>query len=231
MTSYRTVWTRFWAAVVVACVGLAAVAWGPARTAAFFVVVAISTLAPAICYFRERVRQDTPTDLWWATARVAVTAGAVGVAVVAMINLFGPIAVLTLLVAFTSSPWVVAGLRRLLSRRRGGAALHDTHAPVSTEADAPADEPVHEVTVLPHHGVDRLSDKELCRAWRDSFRALLDAIEPGAKCGVVRLRQSYLEELERRHPDALGAWLASHPRPSAGPEKYLGSAGDDRDAA
>lgn len=228
MTFYRKAWTRFWAAVVVACLALAGVVWGPGRALAFFVVVAISTLAPAICYHRERIRHDKPGELWKATVRVAAVSGAVGVAVVASISVAGPLAVLTLFVAAASSPWVVGGMRRVYTRQPDGPTSAGTQR-IADPGDAVA--PPRDLTALPGHGVERLSDKELCKAWRESFRVLLDAIEPRAKCRVVRLRQTYLEELERRHPDALEAWLASHPRPSAGPEKYLRPAGGDRDAA
>ena len=71
----------------------------------------------------------------------------------------------------------------------------------------------------------RLSDRELCLAWRASFAALLDAADTSSREQVVRIRELYLDELTLRHPDAVTAWLASNPRAAGGPERFL------RDAA
>ncbi len=39
----------------------------------------------------------------------------------------------------------------------------------------------------------------------------------------MTLRQGCLDELERRHPSALHAWLDSGARASEGPERFLAS--------
>jgi hypothetical protein len=219
MTSYRTVWVRSWAAVVLLCIGFAGVIWGPARVVAFFAVVGVTSLAPSICYYRERVaRQGSPLDLWRATARTAVITGAVAVAIIAVIGVNGALAMLVLLLAGATSPWALDRLRKVLHRGR----------PAREATGLPA--PLVEAAVAEPR-IETMSDLELCRAWRASFAALVAAVEPEAKSDVVRLRQSYLDELERRHPHAVGAWLASHPRPGGGPEKFLARRDDGRSAA
>ena len=69
--------------------------------------------------------------------------------------------------------------------------------------------------------VRALSDAELCRAWRVSFGALDAAMTAGARARVVALRQSYLDEIDRRHPTGLAAWLSSGARAAGNPTRYL----------
>lgn len=69
--------------------------------------------------------------------------------------------------------------------------------------------------------VSQLDTPTLCRAWRRSF-AMLSAAETATERSiVVELRQLYLDELERRHPQSLASWLETRPAPSSGPEAYL----------
>ena len=69
--------------------------------------------------------------------------------------------------------------------------------------------------------VEGLADGELCRIWRASYSALLEAADTASAARVVRVRQLYLDELDRRHREAVSAWLASGPRPTGGPERFL----------
>jgi hypothetical protein len=49
---------------------------------------------------------------------------------------------------------------------------------------------------------------------------------------VVAQRQVYLDEMERRSPSGLRAWLESGARAAGGPERFLGKRRDDQtDAA
>ena len=43
-----------------------------------------------------------------------------------------------------------------------------------------------------------------------------------ARMRVVGIRAIYLDEIERRHPDAFQAWLAAGARASQDPRRYLG---------
>jgi hypothetical protein len=67
-----------------------------------------------------------------------------------------------------------------------------------------------------------LDERQLCRLWRESFWDLRGAAGPGTLLRVVSLREACLEELERREPAAVHAWLQSGARASSAPEKYLG---------
>lgn len=69
--------------------------------------------------------------------------------------------------------------------------------------------------------LESLSDDELCRRWRRSFTALSQAADGALPLDVVRARQLYLDELERRHPAELRTWLASGARAAGNPLPYL----------
>jgi hypothetical protein len=57
-----------------------------------------------------------------------------------------------------------------------------------------------------------LSDDVLLDLWRTSARMLLDPLPPTTRCRLVARRAQYLDELERRHPDRVQAWLATELR-------------------
>jgi hypothetical protein len=67
------------------------------------------------------------------------------------------------------------------------------------------DEPMPQATV---------STEQLCREWLDSYAALNSAPTSGA-------RQRCLDELERRDPAGLQAWLASSASAGRDPRRYL----------
>ncbi|MEV0283216.1 hypothetical protein AB0H36_03760 [Kribbella sp. NPDC050820] len=72
-----------------------------------------------------------------------------------------------------------------------------------------------------------LSDEELCLAWRRSFLLLEAARSAQARLTVVEERQRYLDELYRRSPDGVAAWLAAGALASGNPLPYVGD-DDDR---
>lgn len=55
-----------------------------------------------------------------------------------------------------------------------------------------------------------LTTAELCRRWQDSYEALRDATTAPARLRIVEARQHYLDELERRDPSGLKAWLGGN---------------------
>ncbi|MGZ0147783.1 hypothetical protein ACXJJ3_12005 [Kribbella sp. WER1] len=71
-----------------------------------------------------------------------------------------------------------------------------------------------------------LSDEALCLAWRASFPGLQRAGSAAEQLRVVEERRAYLDELDRRHPDRVAAWLASNPRAAGDPAKFVRNAND-----
>jgi hypothetical protein len=67
----------------------------------------------------------------------------------------------------------------------------------------------------------QLTDLELCTEWRRSFNALEATAHVSLHFEVVRLRQLYLDEIERRHPEGLRRWLASGARAAGNPMPFL----------
>lgn len=86
-------------------------------------------------------------------------------------------------------------------------------------ADAPLDTaPDWSPTLtVPTH----LSDADLCLAWESSSRALRRCTTPTARLEVVRVRQACLDELERRQPEAVRAWILAGADPDSSPARYL----------
>lgn len=68
-----------------------------------------------------------------------------------------------------------------------------------------------------------LSDHDLCLAWESSSRALRRCTTPSGRLEVVRVRQACLDELERRQPEAVRAWVLAGADPDSSPARYLTS--------
>jgi hypothetical protein len=70
-----------------------------------------------------------------------------------------------------------------------------------------------------------LTTAELCRRWQDSYEALRAATTAAARLRIVEARQHYLDELERRDPRGLNAWLGENASAAGDPSRFL--AGED----
>jgi hypothetical protein len=78
--------------------------------------------------------------------------------------------------------------------------------------------------------VAELSDVELCARWTASWE-LLRTGTPAQRLVYVQARQHYLDELERRDPAGLRAWLESSASPAGDPRPFISSSrerGDGR---
>jgi hypothetical protein len=201
-STYPTVWTWLWSVVATLGVGLAILAWGPGTTAVTAAVLTgLAVMMQALTQAEEPV---THAD-WERRMGRGLFAAAAVVAFVVLCQTAPEIAVPLLALGLATHPHL---LRRL--RRRQDHLL---------SAAPPPDELVH-----PHPGPSQagsLSDDELCLAWRRSFLALQRARTNAALHDIVRLRQAYLDELARRHPTQLQAWLESGARAASGPDRYL----------
>jgi hypothetical protein len=82
--------------------------------------------------------------------------------------------------------------------------------------DAPPDQPPSTGGV----GVT-ISTADLCRQWHDSYDALQHAPTPAARLRIVTTRQDCLDELERRDPEGLNAWLSSNASAAGDPSRFL----------
>jgi hypothetical protein len=66
-----------------------------------------------------------------------------------------------------------------------------------------------------------LSDEELCLAWRRSFKQLQTAAGADRRSAMADVRRAYLDELERRQPEAFDAWIASGARAAGDPARFF----------
>ncbi|MFI5695302.1 hypothetical protein ACIA58_25845 [Kribbella sp. NPDC051586] len=66
---------------------------------------------------------------------------------------------------------------------------------------------------------------ELCRQWLESYGELRRATSQAARLRVVMARQRCLDELERRDPDGLQAWLASTASAGGDPRRFFPDSG------
>jgi hypothetical protein len=97
----------------------------------------------------------------------------------------------------------------------------DSVAGVEEAEESSAQESGAAATHEPERDRQDMTDAELCQRWRRSFTALADARTPGERLEVVRTRQAYLDEIERRHPAELQTWLASGARAAGNPMPFL----------
>lgn len=138
---------------------------------------------------------DTPKPAGRTVLRAAGCAGVV-VASAGLCTLLGAAGVLLVLLMAVSSPWVI--------RYAGG--------PLRTRFKSSADD----------DGVSAMTTLELCRVWVATGDQLRTCLSPELRLRLANARQLCLDELERRDPDGVAAWLASANASAAGdPHRFL----------
>jgi hypothetical protein len=204
-------WLCRWTALSVPLFCLAVLFWGPAvvgwASAAITIAVvvghALSRQSTARISLASRVRSVRPLVLFGITFPL-------GWAVLADLSVSAALGLA--LVAAATSPPSVAWYHRLAEDDAGGA------VPVVPDSVLT---PTATLTALLADPAQRMTDAQLCKAWRDSFLALEASRTARETMLVVALRQSFLDALGERNPQAFQAWMASNPQPSAGPDRFL----------
>ena len=69
--------------------------------------------------------------------------------------------------------------------------------------------------------INLLDDATLCLRWRESLFDMKAAASGHDFVRIVEQRRRYLDELQRRSPDGFSAWLASGPRATGDPMRFL----------
>lgn len=130
-----------------------------------------------------------------------------------------------------SAPAFTSLVRRLWPRRQAAAAAAQggAQAPGHLSSPATAEASGEGQAAQARRRLRAIDDRTLCRGWRDSFALLNDARSMDDRLSVVRLRESYLDELCRRSPRGLAAWFASGPRASSNPLRFLTDQGSRAD--
>jgi hypothetical protein len=165
----------------------------------------------------------------WAAApkvtRIGIWTGAALTAVGGVVTVFGIAGVFWLLVLVAISPAVSYCVEHkwFTEWDNGTPVATSRPARVSTYAES-RPEPVLRMTPLPRD-LSTLDDAALCLAWRRSFLMLEEARSGPDRVALVVQRQLYLDELQRRSPQGVAAWLASGARASSNPMPFLGDGG------
>jgi len=234
MTTYTTRWIRAWTFASTLGVALSLLVWSPVEVLGLFLTAAVS--AALLVVMLTPAASSGPasaSSCWERVGRRSVGLGLAVVAFGALVATMHYLVVPVLLLVSVTSPWVVG---RVLDSHPGVSAPRHESLEESLEslADSPEVSPVVSrpatglsspalppVPDLATDDLHRLSDQALCRRWRDSFAALQQARSPVERSRLVDLRARCLDELDRRSPTALAAWLASGAGPSGSPERFL----------
>ncbi len=226
MRRYRDFWVT--TAGVLATVGLweAVASWPVSGLLFTFTTAAVCTAAMV---WAATLGKDRP----WALRRVVawgMAASSCLIALAGLTLLLGAAAAPCLAMMVACSPPVVRRLRDLLKTQhpRGERARQSDSpgAPPVTRADPapPVSEPKHDELWEPtplRLSPRALDDAQLCWAWRISYVTLQRSTTPMQRLRVVQQRQHYLDELERRNPAGVAAWLASGARAAGDPSRYV----------
>lgn len=208
----RTAW--LWCVHLATATGLACafVSWDTVTVVLCLVLVTTVSGVIAASLWSEDGRSAVPRILRAAFSGGLVIPAAVGL--IAVLKLAGVLLVLAL--ALTAPP--VSAYFHARRDAKGGLPGTEPEPPAPrmhapTLVGGPTAEPVAEL-----HSLD---DEALCLAWRRSFRWLEAASTAAERLLVVEQRQRYLDELDRRSPDGLAAWLAAGARASGNPLPYV----------
>ena len=217
MSRYRDAWVLTVAVTTTVGIWAALMTWPLLEVLLGFVLLAVSA---AGMYAAVQIN-SAPVSLGTSLAvGAAIGAGAIGAAGLAL--LIGGVAVLVVLGAAASCPVVVCWLQHLLLGGRHAPDAAQSPRATDTNPGRPPDSASPLAVADAEPPVDvTLDDAALCRAWRRSFGALHRARSLPELVHVVNARQAYLDELERRNPTGLAAWLASGPHAASDPSRYI----------
>ena len=211
MSWYQWVWRALWGAVGAVAIAAAFIVWPLSVVLGLFSIPGFVAAFATFLYYRDPTRPLAPRRHALRRAfSVGTTTGACTLALASLASALLSLAWPLLALCLGTSPFVLRRVRDALrsageSRRRRERTRMEEAAWWSMLA----------------REVEGLADSELCRVWRGSYSALLEAADAATAAQVVRVRQAYLDELDRRHERAMSEWLASGPRPATGPERFL----------
>jgi hypothetical protein len=216
--SYATRWARIWSVLAALGVGLAVVEWSAPTT---LITVAVTTALVATVSMALTNGLWTPTGGRGHVLLWSLGIGSGAVAALAIVTASPALGLLVAILAVGTAPPLLARLSALMARRDRDRWAHDRPVPPpGPRAEATAGPPIGSPS-HPPATLSVLSDEQLCLLWRHTFWKLHDEESVDERMATVALRQACLEELERRDPAALAAWLSSGARASGGPERFL----------
>lgn len=217
LTTYSTVWCSFWATALALASGTTLLTSPRPATVLTLVLATLFTAALRQLLHGQstQVRHDRRASV--ATAAWALYGGVLAVALSGLIQISAALAALVVLLAVVTSPRTVtwALFLPLWADPFPRPASHGGEDPAADE------EARREPDSSVRADLAGLSNAELCLAWQRSHSGLAAASSVALRAAMVTTRQLYLDELERRDPVGLRAWLFSGAQAASSPDRYL----------
>jgi len=213
MGVYRAIW--YSVTFLIGGLGAVATSLGERFWVDLGVFALLGLSVGVVVYMTQEVRSDPRSRQQALAGSVAGAAGFL--AVNGLIALVGQTALIIALLLALVSPPALRGYRHLIHRllKRYRRVRFWTHVPANAGAN-PISEPARPDPFDP--GLVRsLTDPELHQAWHTSTAALHNAQhrrDTKAQARLATARRAYLDELERRDPEAFQRWLAVGAQPS-----------------
>jgi hypothetical protein len=184
------------------------------------VAVTVAVVAISSAMRQDDAHVPLRTNVWRVLSS-SVIVGTAGVSLIGMWMMLGAWALLLAGVLAAGSPYAVRSYVDWRNRR-SGKPTESPELPLQGETTSSDIEDTSELAVDLHS----LSDAAVCQAWRLSFSDLQGSSSLRQRIHIVESRRRYLDELERRNPEGLMAWLASGARAGSNPSKFItGSTG------
>jgi hypothetical protein len=221
METRRVLWLSV--CVPLGAIGAAvALVVSPAAVAFLFVVSAMVGGLVTMFLVDEYWERGMGGRLWLSAVGGLVAGTSVG-AFVGYASLLGPGVLLLAAAVLGGSPYAV---------KAAGRWLRSVGSPSTAQLDAVTRAFAYaspESLQFGRPGLRDLTDEQLCKRWRASYRASQRQQSSAAKLiAAVAERQMYLDELERRNSSGFAVWLAAGPLAAEDPLPFLN--GDRADA-
>ncbi|MEP7088837.1 MAG: hypothetical protein ABI776_01920 [Nocardioidaceae bacterium] len=231
--TYARRWSALWSVAVAVGIGIGSLEWSPLTVVLLVAMNSVCAAVVMLLLHPAEGQRSRPVRRPRRPGPLSLTIGAGLAALSAVATASPPLALLVLLVAVLTSPVAVRLARRLLLP--DGQVRPPGPSRIPEPSPSESLQPTMPLASDPGALADPadLSDHDLFRLWRRTFWDLLLEGERVPSWEMVELRARCLEELERRNPDAVRAWLESGARASGGPEKFwrTGQRPDDASAA
>jgi hypothetical protein len=227
MSAYRIIWLIVCG--VLGVVGaVVAFSWSVSAMILLFICAAATGGVVAMIFLNPEDTTRLPRDRRRIVATSTVVGGAATVACIGLGMLLGPpMAFLLLAITAGGSPYAIRYCLHWLGQHAHSPGpslqpdqLRGDRSPGAEPEPTSATEPLAWLGA-PSVAPSSLDDNELCLAWRTSFSALQRATSPAQRLRMVEDRRAYLDELERRNPRGMAAWLASGARAAGDPSRFV----------
>jgi hypothetical protein len=214
--TYKAWWVRAWCVAAAVGVGVAMLEWTPLVTAGVVLGLAVCVAIVLALLTAEGIVSTGATSARAFVATRSLAAGAGLVSLLALASASPTLALLAALLLLGSAPplldRITFGRARPPAFERQPRRLPDAPSPAPSATPGP--------TPPAHPALAQLDDHALCGLWRQTFWELREQQSVDEVLAMIALREACWDELERRNPAALHAWLESGARASGGPERF-----------